>query len=228
MNAPSFQPDPMVSTAPAAPVPDTSNSVDALRLDRQLCFALYAASLAMTRLYKPFLDTLGLTYPQYLVMLVLWEGDGRSVSDIGMRLALDSGTLTPLLKRLQAAGWISRTRSAQDERRVDIHLTGAGAALREQALAVPAAIHQAATAPAAVSPSAVSPSTNSPATISPAALGAATGCRADDVAALTSQLQALRRTLLAAAARHEVELHAAQPTPCPSNQFPSTPATPAP
>jgi Ohr subfamily peroxiredoxin len=95
----------------------------ALQLDNQLCFALYSASLAMTKLYKPLLDELGLTYPQYLVMLVLWEGDGLMVSELGQRLSLDSGTLTPLLKRLEAAGLISRLRDVQDERRVHIHLT---------------------------------------------------------------------------------------------------------
>src|SRR5256885_12152698 len=89
-----------------------------LRLDNQLCFALYSASLAMTKLYKPLLDELGLTYPQYLVMLALWEQDGLAVSGLGERLSLDSGTLTPLLKRLEAAGLISRLRDVEDERRV--------------------------------------------------------------------------------------------------------------
>ena len=104
-----------------------------LALDNQLCFALYSASRAITRAYGPLLADLGLTYPQYLVMLVLWQADGVSVSELGARLALDSGTLTPLLKRLQTAGWISRTRGAQDERRVDIHLTPAGLGLIEHA-----------------------------------------------------------------------------------------------
>ena len=98
----------------------------ALLLDNQLCFALYSASLAMTRLYKPLLDELGLTYPQYLAMLVLWEQDGVMVSELGDRLSLDSGTLTPLLKRLEAAGLVARIRDVQDERRVHVTLTAAG------------------------------------------------------------------------------------------------------
>ena len=97
---------------------------EALLLDNQLCFALYSASLAMTRLYKPLLDELGLTYPQYLAMLVLWEQDGVMVSELGDRLSLDSGTLTPLLKRLEAGGLVSRIRDVQDERRVHVD-TGA-------------------------------------------------------------------------------------------------------
>ena len=100
------------------------------RLDDQLCFALYAASGAMTRLYREPLAKLGLTYPQYLVMLVLWEQDGLSVNAIGERLHLDSGTLTPMLKRMEAAGLVTRTRSADDERRVDIRVTDRGRALR--------------------------------------------------------------------------------------------------
>jgi DNA-binding MarR family transcriptional regulator len=87
----------------------------ALLLDNQLCFALYSTSLAMTKLYKPLLETLGLTYPQYLVMLVLWERDGLMVSELGERLFLDSGTLTPLLKRLESYGLIARIRDVQDE-----------------------------------------------------------------------------------------------------------------
>src|SRR3954469_24431887 len=97
-----------------------------LALDKQLCFALYSASLAMTKLYKPMLAPLGLTYPQYLVMLVLWEADGLSVSQLGQRLSLDSGTLTPLLKRLEALGHVERRRASDDERRVDLFLTPAG------------------------------------------------------------------------------------------------------
>src|SRR3982750_1632739 len=95
---------------------------DLLKLDNQLCFAVYSASLAMTRLYKPLLEKLGLPYPQYLVLLVLWERDGRSVSELGERLSLDSGTLTPLLKRLEANGYLTRMRDAADERRVRITL----------------------------------------------------------------------------------------------------------
>jgi DNA-binding MarR family transcriptional regulator len=112
----------------------------ALRLDNQLCFALYSASLAMTKLYKPLLDELGLTYPQYLVMLVLWEGDGLMVSELGQRLSLDSGTLTPLLKRLEAAGLVSRMRDVEDERRVHIHLTAAGRKLKTRAARVPGCV----------------------------------------------------------------------------------------
>ncbi|MGQ3051164.1 MAG: MarR family winged helix-turn-helix transcriptional regulator [Roseateles sp.] len=118
-----------------------STSVDSreqwLKLDRQLCFALYSSSLAMTKLYKPLLAPLGLTYPQYLVMLVLWETEGLSVSQLGERLSLDSGTLTPLLKRLQALGHIERRRATEDERRVDLFLTPAGRKLRGKALDIP-------------------------------------------------------------------------------------------
>jgi DNA-binding MarR family transcriptional regulator len=114
-----------------------------LLLDNQLCFALYSASLAMTKLYKPLLDELGLTYPQYLVMLVLWEGDGLMVSELGQRLYLDSGTLTPLLKRLEAAGLVSRLRDVADERRVHVHLTAAGRKLKVRAAKVPACVLQA-------------------------------------------------------------------------------------
>ncbi len=110
---------------------------NALLLDHQLCFALYSASLAMTKAYKPLLDPLGLTYPQYLVLLALWEQDGPSVSALGERVALDSGTLTPLLKRLEAAGWIVRQRDADDERRVQVLLTAAGRRLRHRAAAIP-------------------------------------------------------------------------------------------
>ena len=111
------------------PAPDTAW----LALDHQLCFALYSASLAMTKVYKPLLDPLGLTYPQYLVMLVLWEQDDVMVSTVGDRLHLDSGTLTPLLKRLEASGLITRTRSGTDERQVVIGLTAKGTAMREAA-----------------------------------------------------------------------------------------------
>src|SRR5213595_3505029 len=97
-----------------------------LRLDNQLCFAVYSTAHAFNRVYKPLLDSLGLTYPQYLVMLVLWERDGVPVKEIGDRLFLDSGTLTPLLKRLEAAGLIKRRRSKQDERQVLTALTAEG------------------------------------------------------------------------------------------------------
>ena len=111
-----------------------------LRLDNQICFAVYSAAHAFNRVYKPLLDRLGLTYPQYLVMLVLWERDGVPLKDIGEKLFLDSGTLTPLLKRLEAQGLIRRTRSTEDERQVLIALTPKGRELREEARAVPQAI----------------------------------------------------------------------------------------
>ena len=111
-----------------------------LLLDNQLCFAVYSTGHAFNRVYQPLLARLGLTYPQYLVMLVLWERDGVPVKDIGEKLFLDSGTLTPLLKRLEAADLIKRTRSTQDERQVLIALTPKGQALREKARAVPQAI----------------------------------------------------------------------------------------
>jgi DNA-binding MarR family transcriptional regulator len=115
----------------------------ALNLDAQLCFALYSASLAMTRLYRDLLAELDLTYPQYLVMLVLWEQDGVRVSDIGDRLHLDSATLTPLLKRLEQAGLVSRTRSTDDERSVIVALTDEGRALKGRARSVPGKVERA-------------------------------------------------------------------------------------
>ena len=144
----------------------TTLSDQALRLDNQLCFALYSASLAMTKLYKPLLDKLGLTYPQYLALLVLWEQDGVGVSELGHRLNLDSGTLTPLLKRLETAGLLSRLRDTEDERRVRVVLTAEGRALKTQALRVPGCILQ------------------------------ATQCDLDEVVALTRQVQALRDRLV--------------------------------
>jgi DNA-binding MarR family transcriptional regulator len=111
-----------------------------LLLGNQLCFAVYSTAHAFNRVYKPLLHRLGLTYPQYLVMLALWEHDGVPVREIGERLFLDSGTLTPLLKRLEAAGLVKRTRSVEDERQVLIALTPKGQALREKARAVPEAI----------------------------------------------------------------------------------------
>jgi DNA-binding MarR family transcriptional regulator len=110
---------------------------DPLALDNQFCFALYSASLAMTKTYKPFLDKLGLTYPQYLVMLVLWEEDDILVKAIGEKLFLDSGTLTPLLKRLEASSLIARTRDEADERQVRITLTKEGRALKKKAQSIP-------------------------------------------------------------------------------------------
>ena len=138
-----------------------------LRLDHQLCFALYASSLAMTKLYKPLLDPLGLTYPQYLVMLVLWETDGLAVSRIGERLQLDSGTLTPLLKRLEASGLVQRLRDSADERRVLLQLTREGRALKRRALAVPATV------------------------------ACASGCPLDELQSLTARLKTLRDQLAA-------------------------------
>ncbi|MEO8300029.1 MAG: MarR family transcriptional regulator [Burkholderiales bacterium] len=124
----------------ATPKTSDTSTTEWLALDRQLCFALYAASLAMTKTYKPLLEPLGLTYPQYLVMLVLWEGDGITVSQLGGRLSLDSGTLTPLLKRMAAQGLVQRQRDTADERRVLLWLTDAGRSLQRQALAVPQAV----------------------------------------------------------------------------------------
>ncbi|WP_273208118.1 MarR family winged helix-turn-helix transcriptional regulator [Marinobacter subterrani] len=110
---------------------------DLLALDRQMCFALYSASLAMTKLYKPLLSELGLTYPQYLVMLVLWERDGMRVSGLKERLHLDYGTLTPLVKRLEKQGLLVRQRSPEDERQVIVRLTGKGHSLQSAAARIP-------------------------------------------------------------------------------------------
>ncbi|NUX55987.1 MarR family winged helix-turn-helix transcriptional regulator [Paraburkholderia youngii] len=109
-------------------------------LDEQLCFALYSTSLAMTKAYKPLLERLGLTYPQYLAMLVLWETDDVTVKEMAMRLNLDPATVTPLLKRLEAQGLVERARGTDDERLVYIRLTGAGKALKRQARDVPGEI----------------------------------------------------------------------------------------
>lgn len=111
-----------------------------MQLEKQLCFTLYTASRAMTRAYGPLLEPLGLTYPQYLVMLALWEGDGTSVKSLGERLDLDSGTLTPLLKRLESQNLVARRRSQIDERVVAIFLTDAGIALQDKAKDVPLAL----------------------------------------------------------------------------------------
>ena len=113
-----------------------------LALDRQLCFALYSASLAMTKAYKPLLAGLGLTYPQYLVMLALWQHGTHRVGELGERLFLDSGTLTPLTRRLEALGFVQRQRSQDDERQVEISLTAAGKCLREKAEPVPLCVLQ--------------------------------------------------------------------------------------
>ncbi|WP_250493130.1 MarR family transcriptional regulator [Caballeronia sp. GAWG1-1] len=108
-----------------------------LELDQQICFALYSTSLAMTKTYKPMLDKLGLTYPQYLAMLVLWERDNLTVKEIAARLSLDSATLTPLLKRLEAQGYVERMRGVEDERQVHVRLTAQGRSLRQSARAIP-------------------------------------------------------------------------------------------
>lgn len=138
-----------------------------LQLDNQLCFALYSTSLAMTKLYKPLLDELGLTYPQYLAMLALWEKDGLMVSELGERLCLDSGTLTPLLKRLEASGLVLRLRDVADERRVHITLSPAGRKLKALAAKIPGCILT------------------------------ASQCSIPELTTLTKQVQALRERLLA-------------------------------
>ena len=117
-----------------------SRAEQSLLLDDQVCFALYAASRAVTARYRPLLDELGLTYPQYLVLLVLWEQDSVSVRELGTALQLESSTLSPLLKRLEAAGLLRRERRLDDERSVAIRLTDEGAALRERAREVPPAM----------------------------------------------------------------------------------------
>jgi MarR family transcriptional regulator, organic hydroperoxide resistance regulator len=113
-----------------------------LQLDRQLCFALYTASRAIVRAYGPLLEDAGLTYPQYVTMLVLWEDAQRprTVGELGERLHLDSGTLTPLLKRLAGMGYVTRSRDAEDERRVLVSLTAEGLSLRDRLASVPQAL----------------------------------------------------------------------------------------
>ena len=139
-----------------------------LMLGDQLCFAVYSTAHAFNRFYKPLLERLGLTYPQYLVMLVLWERDGLMVSELGERLCLDSGTLTPLLKRLEASGLVARIRDVADERRVHVSLTAAGRRLKTRAASVPAC------------------------------LMAATQCSVEELVELTRQLQSLRDRVKAA------------------------------
>ena len=131
----------MVTLMKSSPTPAKPWSQPSLRLDDQLCFAVYSASLAFNKLYRKLLAKLGLTYPQFLVMMVLWERDELTVSEIGERLALDSATLTPLLKRLEAAELITRTRAVSDERQVIIELTKAGRALKAKGLTVPNGIN---------------------------------------------------------------------------------------
>lgn len=159
-----------------------------LRLDQQLCFALYSASLAMTKLYKPLLAPLGLTYPQYLVMLLLWERDDRTVNELGHALHLDSGTLTPLLKRLEAAAWVQRLRDPIDERRVRLILTPAGRALKARACGVPVAV------------------------------GCQLGLDAPSLSALRAQLHSLRSQLLAGAAAVPLPSAGPTPNVAPSGQ----------
>lgn len=106
---------------------------DPLPLDAQLCFSLYSTTIAINRLYKPMLDSLGITYPQYLVLSTLWEAEGQTISAIADRLALEPSTITPLMKRLEAAGFVSRQRNPEDERQVRVFLTAKGKALRSQA-----------------------------------------------------------------------------------------------
>jgi DNA-binding MarR family transcriptional regulator len=115
---------------------------ESLKLDNQLCFAIYACSREITKMYQPYLEVLGVTYSQYLVLMVLWEREECTVKEIGEALYLDSGTLTPLLKRLQSAGLIHRERSALDERKVLITLTDSGRELRHKALSIPEAIQE--------------------------------------------------------------------------------------
>ena len=146
-------------TAPsAAAQPD-------LKLENFLCFAVYSASHAFNRLYKPMLDELGLTYPQYLVMVTLWERDDRTVGEIGEQLFLESNTLTPLLKRMETAGLVSRSRDPADERQVRLRLTAEGKALLDKAKQVPSCVL------------------------------AATGLTADAARTLTQQIGALRTRL---------------------------------
>ena len=154
----------MPNKKPAAAQPNPAQA-----LDNQLCFALYSASLAMTKVYQPLLKTLGLTYPQYLVMLALWEQDRVMVSALGKRLWLDSGTLTPLLKRLEQTGLVQRVRSVEDERRVFVVLTAAGRTLQANAAFLPACI------------------------------AAQADCPLPEAIALTRQVQALRQRLTPAA-----------------------------
>lgn len=136
------------------------------KLDEQLCFALYSTQLALNKVYRRLLSPLGLTYPQYLAMLVLWERDSVTVSEIGERLYLDSATLTPLLKRLEAQGLITRTRGSHDERQVVIELTREGRELKAQARSVPSDVF------------------------------CASECTPDDIVSLKQQLESLRGSLM--------------------------------
>lgn len=124
-----------------APAPPAAAPI--LALDNQLCFAIYSAGLAFNRLYKPLLDAMNLTYPQYLVMMALWQQDGQLVGELADRLFLESSTLTPLLKRLESAGYVTRQRNPNDERQVQIRLTETGRGLQQQAMACPTTVLQA-------------------------------------------------------------------------------------
>ena len=126
----------MTATQPAG----SNLGEDPLKLDRQVCFGLAVASRTVISVYRPLLEPLGLTHPQYLVMLALWERSPRSVKDVTDDIRLDSATLSPLLKRLEASGYVTRTRNPEDERALCLELTEAGRALREQALAIPRAV----------------------------------------------------------------------------------------
>ena len=143
----------------------SSRTKNLLHLDEQLCFALYSTGLALNKVYRRLLAPLGLTYPQYLVMLVLWERDGLTVSEIGEKLFLDSATLTPLLKRLEASGLVTRTRASHDERQVIVELSDEGRALKARARAVPPE------------------------------LLCASECSHDEIAAMKQQLESLREAL---------------------------------
>lgn len=123
--------------------PETADSVPFPTLDAFLCFSVYSAGLALNRVYKPLLDRLGLTYPQYLVMVVLWEQDDQTVGSLGRRLMLESSTLTPLLKRLEGAGNLTRTRDGKDERIVRVRLTDRGRTLKSEAADIPACVQAA-------------------------------------------------------------------------------------
>ncbi len=176
----------------SAGVPGVLPAPSALLLDNQLCFALYSASLAMTKRYKPLLAQLGLTYPQYLAMLVMWEQDGITVSELGERLFLDSGTLTPLLKRLEAANLLLRGRDAQDERRVRLKLTAQGRALQGAAQTVPGCVLH------------------------------GMQCALPERVALTAQLQRLRDRLGAAASPACTSSPSPSPSPAPSSSSSAT------
>jgi DNA-binding MarR family transcriptional regulator len=129
-----------VPTKPDAPRPGLAFDGDPLALDRQVCFALAVASRSVIGVYRPLLEPMGLTHPQYLVMLALWERSPRSVKDIGASLRLDPATLSPLLKRLEALGYVTRSRNSADERQLEVQLTKAGSSLRKQAEKIPPAV----------------------------------------------------------------------------------------